>query len=72
MPKIKDSNDRMVETGKQAIETGSCDNCGSVPHLSRAEQENHQGSLTTITEGRQRRKRETMCHTVSKGVHRGI
>lgn len=28
MPKIKDSNDRVEETGKQAIETGSCDNCG--------------------------------------------
>lgn len=28
MPKIKDSNDRVEETGKQALETGSCDNCG--------------------------------------------
>lgn len=44
----------------------------SVPRLSRAEQENHQGSLTTITERRLRRKRENMCHTVNKGVHRGI
>lgn len=44
----------------------------SVPRLSRAEQENHQRSLTTITERRQRRKRENMCHTVNKGVHRGI
>lgn len=30
----------------------------SVPRLSRAEQENHQGSLTTITERRLRKKRE--------------
>ena len=28
MPKIKDSNDRVEETGKQGIKTGSCDNCG--------------------------------------------
>ena len=28
MPKIKDSNDRVEETGKQGIKPGSCDNCG--------------------------------------------
>lgn len=73
MPKIKDSNDRVEETGKQAkLKQVLVITVDSVPRLSRAEQENHQGSLTTITERRLRRKRENMCHTVNKGVHRGI